>query len=258
MLAVERRKKITEIIGENKSVLVTELSRQFEVTEETIRRDLEKLEQMGILVRTYGGATLVEGNVAEVPVEQRQVINSAGKDAIAYEAAKMIKEGETIFLDASTSAYFLAKYIKNMKNITVITNSHKVITELADSESVKIISIGGMLRKTNMSFVGRVAESTILNSYFASKAFISCQGITLNRGFTDQNEQETEVKKAMIKCSDSVFVLCDQSKLGKLSYCRVADFQEVDCFITDAKLGNEWEQVFQQKDIDVVIARKEI
>ncbi len=256
MLAIERRKKITQIINENKSILVTELSKLFEVTEETIRRDLEKLEKQGILVRTYGGATLVEEIAGEVPAEQRQVINSEGKDIIALEASKLIKDGETIFLDASTTAYFMAKYIKSLKNITVITNSNKVVIELMDCENVKVVSTGGTFTKNNMSFVGRVAENTIKNNYFASKAFISCQGVTLKRGFTDQNEHETEIKKAMIKCSDYVIVLCDHSKLGKLSCCKVAELSEADCFITDEKLDDEWNEAFMQQDIEVIVAVK--
>lgn len=256
MLAVERRKKISQIINENESVLVTELSKLFEVTEETIRRDLEKLEKMGVLVRTYGGATLVENNVSEVPIDKRQVINSTVKDVIAREASKLVKEGETIFLDASTSAIFLAKHIKDIKDITVITNSHKVVLELMDSESIKVVCVGGLLRKNNMSFVGKTTENTILDNYFASKVFTSCQGVTLNRGFTDQNEQEAEVKKAMIKCSDNVVLLCDHSKLGNLTYTKLAELEEIDFFITDSKLDDEWQQVFQDKDIEVIIAEK--
>lgn len=256
MLAVERRKKISQIISENGSVLVTELSRLFEVTEETIRRDLEKLEKLGILVRTYGGATLVESNVSEVPIDKRQVINSTVKDAIAREAAKLVKEGETIFMDASTSVFFLARYIKDMKNLTVITNSNKVVIELADGENIKVVCVGGLLRKNNMSFVGKTTENTILENYFASKVFTSCQGVTLNHGFTDQNEQEAEVKKAMIKCSDNVVMLCDHTKLGNLTYTKLADLSRINYFITDSKLDDEWQQVFQDKDIEVIIAGK--
>lgn len=256
MLAVERRKKITQIINENESVLVTELSKLFEVTEETIRRDLEKLEKLGILVRTYGGATIVESNVSEMPIDKRQIVNSAVKDAIAIEASKLVKEGETIFLDASTSVFFLTKHIKDIKNVTVITNSHKVVLELSEGDNIKVVCVGGLLRKNNMSFVGKTTENTIMENYFASKVFTSCQGVTLNHGFTDQNEQEAEVKKAMIKCSDNVVMLCDHSKLNNLTYTKLAELGQINYFITDKKLDDEWQQVFQDKDIEVIIADK--
>ena len=112
MLAVERRNRIEQIINKNKSVLVVELAKQFEVTTETIRGDLEKLEKQGVLVRTYGGATLVDNSEIELAITERDTVNYEGKQRIGKYAADLIKDGETIFLDASTSAWHLARYIK--------------------------------------------------------------------------------------------------------------------------------------------------
>lgn len=254
MLAVERRKRIIEMITQKKSVLVQELSRQFEVTEETVRRDLEKLEQQGILVRTYGGATLVGESVEEVSVEVRQSINIIGKDLIGMAAAELIEEGETIFLDASTSSLSVAKYIKNRKGITVITNAEKVVVELSNSESINVICVGGILRKTSMSYVGRVTETTILNNFYANKTFFSCRGVTLNRGLTDSNEQEAEVKKAMLQCSDQVIFLCDHSKLGKLGVPILAPLEQVDHLVTDKPLDDEWQNALANLNISVTVA----
>ena len=125
MLAVERRNRIEQIINKNKSVLVVELAKQFEVTTETIRGDLEKLEKQGVLVRTYGGATLVDNSEIELAITERDTVNYEGKQRIGKYAADLIKDGETIFLDASTSAWHLARYIKGKRGITVITNALK-------------------------------------------------------------------------------------------------------------------------------------
>ncbi|MBZ4644536.1 MAG: hypothetical protein JG777_25 [Clostridia bacterium] len=254
MLAVERRKKIIELIHQKKSVLVPELSKLFAVTEETIRRDLEKLEQQGVLVRTYGGATLPDESVNEIPVEERQTINYEGKDIIGRTAAKLIKEGETIFLDASTSSLHVARHIKDRKGITVITNAEKVVAELSKSDGINVICIGGVLRKNSLSYVGRVAENTILNNYYANKTFLSCRGVTLNRGLTDSNEQEAEIKKAMMECSDSVVFLCDHSKFGKLGFPILASLDEIDYFVTDVEMDKEWQDELKKKKVEIIMA----
>ena len=127
MLAVERRNKIEQIINKERSVLVVELAKQFDVTTETIRGDLEKLEKQGILVRTYGGATVVDNSEIELAITERDVVNYEGKQLIGKYAAGLIKDGETIFLDANTSAWHLTRYIKGKRGLTVITNAEKVV-----------------------------------------------------------------------------------------------------------------------------------
>lgn len=255
MLAIDRRKRITEIVNEKKSVAVPELSKAFGVTEETIRRDLEKLEGIGVLIRTYGGATLLEESFPEMPVEERQSINYEGKDSIGRKAASLIYEGETVFLDASTSALHVARYIKDRKGITVITNAEKVIMELSKSEGINVISPGGILRKKSMSYVGRITENIILNNYYANKTFLSCHGITKNRGLTDSNEQEAEIKKVMMKCSDKVFFLCDSSKLGKLGYSVLAGLCDVDCMVTDMDMDMEWQIELKKNKVELITAK---
>ena len=254
MLAVERRNKIEEIIQKNKSVLVPELAKLFDVTTETIRGDLEKLEKQGILVRTYGGATLVEGTDSDMPVSDRDVINFEGKQRIGKRAAKIIKDGETIFLDASTSSLHIARNIKEKRSLTVITNSDRIINELSACENIRVISTGGLLFTRNMSYMGRVVEQTIRENYFANKVFFSCRGVTIARGFTEHNESEAEVKKAMIDCSESVFALCDHTKIGKIGVPVISDFRRIDTLITDTKMTDEWSKMLAENDINLIEA----
>lgn len=254
MLAVERRNKIEELIQKNKSVLVPELAKQFDVTTETIRGDLEKLEKQGVLIRTYGGAMLVEGSESDIPVSDRDVINFEGKQRIGKRAAKIIKDGETVFLDASTSSLHIARNIKEKKSLTVITNSERIINELAPCENIRVMSTGGLLTSRNMSYVGRIVEKTIRDNYFANKVFFSCRGATLSRGLTESNEAEAEIKKAMIDCSESVFFLCDHTKIGKIGVPVISDFNRIDTLITDTKMTDEWSSMLGENDINLIEA----
>lgn len=254
MLAVERRNKIEELIQKNKSVLVPELAKQFDVTTETIRGDLEKLEKQGVLIRTYGGATLVEGSESDIPVSDRDVINYEGKQRIGKRAAGIIKDGETVFLDASTSCLHIARNIKEKKSLTVITNSERIINELSSCENIRVMSTGGLLSTRNMSYVGRIVEKTIRENYFANKVFFSCRGATLARGLTESNEAEAEIKKAMIDCSESVFFLCDHTKIGKIGVPVISDFNKIDTLITDTKMTDEWSKVLAENDINLIEA----
>ncbi len=252
MLAVERRSEIERLITENKSVLVTDLAKQFDVTPETIRGDLLKLEKQGILVRTYGGATIVPSSGSELSYTERDVVNAEAKQKIGMRAAKMIRDGETIFLDASTSALYLARNIKDKKGITVITNSSKVVAELADCENIKIICTGGRLSSRNMSYVGRFAERMIRSNLVASKCFFSCRGVKLDRGLVDVSEDEAEIKRAMLEASGSAIFLCDHTKLGKTAIPIIAPLSALDTLITDVRLYDEWTDELQKLDVKVI------
>lgn len=256
MLAVERRNKIEQLINENKSVLVVELAKLFDVTTETIRGDLEKLERQGVLVRTYGGATLLDNSEIELAITERDTVNYEGKQRIGKYAADIIKDGETIFLDASTSAWHLARYLKAKRGITVITNAEKVVNELSSCDHIHVVCVGGVLTPKNMSYIGRVAEHTIKENYYANKCFFSCRGVTLGRGLVDSSEGEAEIKKAMLSCSESSIFLCDKNKIGKIGVPRIASLDDIDVFITDAKLTDEWEKELASKDVKLVTVEK--
>ncbi len=256
MLAVERRNMIEQIINKNKSVLVTDLAKQFDVTAETIRGDLYKLERQGVLIRTYGGATIAESNEQELAASERDVVNYEGKQLIGRRAAELIRDGETIFLDASTSALHLARCIKGKRGLTVITNSGKIVTELADCAHIHVICIGGQLAHRNMSFVGRIAEKTLRDNYCANKFFFSCRGITLSRGLVDSSEEEAEIKKAMLDCSESAVFLCDHYKLGRLGVPVISKLDRIDCFITDIRLSEEWTEELYANDVKLITVEK--
>ena len=180
MIVAERRRKIVELVNERLSIRVTELSEIFSVTEETIRRDLEKLEQEKLLMRSHGGAVSVEKEPADTPFIVREVTNADQKRAIAREAVKHIQPGEQIILDGSTTAWYMAAQLPDMP-LTVITNSIKVALELSKKEQIKVISTGGMLLSKSLSYVGPLAERS-LERYYVNKLFLSCKGVDVVSG----------------------------------------------------------------------------
>ena len=252
MLAIERRQKIMAMLNENKSVLVPELAKLFNVTEETIRRDLEKLEKEGLLKRTYGGAVLVENYNVDIPFEFRNVTNIEGKKQIALSLIKYIEDGDTLVMDSSTSALQVAKLLKTKKKITVITNSEQIINELKVFEdTIKVISTGGTLRNKSLSLVGPIAEQT-LRSLNASKAIISCKGFDIEKGFTESNELEAQVKKLMIEIADKVYMIADHTKMNKTALVNIATLDDVDFIFTDKILPPSQENAIREKNVEIV------
>lgn len=251
MLAIERRKKITSLIEEEHSVLVPELSKLFEVTEETIRRDLEKLEKEGILKKTYGGAILNDSTGVDLPLNVREITNTVVKELIALKVCENIVDGDTLILDSSSTAFQVAKGIKNKKNITVITNSVKVIMELSNIKDFRLISTGGILRDSSMSFIGHNAEKNI-SKYNVNKAIICCKGLDINKGIMESNEQEAEIKKAMINSAEKVYLLVDHTKFDRVSFVKMIDFEKINYIFTDKKLNLEWETVLSDNAVELI------
>jgi DeoR family fructose operon transcriptional repressor len=254
MLVAERRQKIVEVVNRRESVRVAELSKLFQVTEETIRRDLMQLELERKLKRSHGGAVSIATGT-EVPYAKRKVTNVTAKREIAQEALKRIKEGERIILDASTTAWYMANMLPDMP-LTVVTNSIKIVMELSKKNNIKVISTGGTLLPQSLSFVGPLAERS-LQSYYVDKTFLSCKGLHLERGLSESNELQALVKQQMIRSSNDVYVMIDHSKFGVQSFMQIARLEEVAHIITDSQTDATIIQRLQEQQIDIEQARKE-
>lgn len=251
MLVAERQEKIVEIVNEKGSVRVSELSQIFGVTEETIRRDLEKLESDGRLRRSHGGAVSFKVNQTETPYFEREVTNVVEKKEVAREALNYIEPHDRIILDASSTAWYMAKILPDVQ-LTVLTNSMKVAMELANKEKISVICSGGNLSSSSLSFVGHLAERS-LELYHVNKAFISCKGLHPEWGISESNEMQALVKRKMIDISDKVYLLADFSKFGVKAFSSVSDFDLVDMIITDSKTDKQ--QIQQFKDFSVKVIR---
>lgn len=251
MLALERQKRILDLLSREGAVVVSKLSAELGVTEETVRRDLEKLESKEMLRRTHGGALPMDEGNYEFSLEKRKGLNVEVKQALARKAAQHIATGDTIFLDASTTTFYLAKEIKSMRNITVITNSIRVINELGGVDGLKVIAVGGIVSH-NQSLVGSMTENTIRHQYFADKMFFSSKGIGDNAIILEGNEQECFIKQSMIKNARERFYLCDRTKLGRVGHMRLSSFEEIDYLVTDAAISNELKTVLDENNVTIV------
>lgn len=252
MLVAERHKKIVELVNQRLSVRVTELSKLFSVTEETIRRDLEKLEKDQLLMRSHGGAVSVEKDHAETSYVEREITNAAEKKAIAKKAVRLIEPGDQIVLDASTTAWYVAKELEDMP-LTVLTNSIKVAIELSKKEQIKVISTGGTLLPQSLSYVGPLAERS-LNMYHVNKAFLSCKGVHLEKGLSDFNESQALLKKQMMEITDEVILMVDSSKFGTRAFSQIGSLSKVDRIITDSKMDEQTKKQLEENSINLEIA----
>ena len=231
MLAEERRRQIIALLNLRGSIQVSELSSSFSVTEETIRRDLDILNGRNLLKRTHGGAVALQSR-HEVPFDVRKQVNIEEKRQIAAKAAGLVQPGDTVFLDISSTAMFLAKELSNMKDITVIANSTRIVLEFIDKKDITFISTGGILRPNSYSLVGPLANDAV-SKYYADKFFSSCKGFSLKHGATDSNELESEVKKNMMRRSSSLYLIIDHTKLDETGLIQFASVDEIDTIICD-------------------------
>ncbi len=255
MLAIERLKKIEEILNENGSIIISSLSETMGVSEETIRRDLEKLSKTMELKRVHGGAYKPSSTDAEVPINIRKKIYLEEKQLIGEKCATMINDGESVMLGSSTTALYVAKNLKNSKKkVTVITNSHLIVNELLGSEFVKVISIGGIFRRRTDSFVGHMAVEN-LKKLSADKAFISCSAITKGIGATDNHEGETIVRQTMFQQCAKRYLIIDHTKFNSTAINLVADIKDIDAIITDQPVTDEYKQWFEKNKVEIVSCR---
>ncbi|MBU9714216.1 DeoR/GlpR family DNA-binding transcription regulator [Evansella tamaricis] len=250
MLPIARKNKIKELIVEKKSVTVSEMTKLFQVTEETIRRDLKQLEDEGFLHRTYGGAYISEGVQNDVDVNLREYIHVEGKNKIASKCLAFIKNGDSIFLDASTTSLVIASMLKERK-LTVVTNSIKVVNTLTDYPDINLVVIGGTLSKSSLSNLGRNAEYNMTN-YFFDTAFISCRSISMQHGITDSNEQQAGIRKLAAEHANHVYLVADYTKFDKTSFASICGFDAIDHVIVDKELSQEWHEFLDSQEVALI------
>lgn len=257
MLAIERRNKILAILQKESRVLVSDLSKAFNVTEETIRRDLEKLENEGYAKKTYGGAIMNENVNVDLPFTVRKTTNVTGKLEIAEVIASLIQDGDHIMMDASSTAVYIAKQLKNKKNLTIITNSVEILIELSDVTGWKVLSTGGVLKEGSLSLIGYQAEKMI-GSFHVDKTIISCKGLDIEKGISDSNEMEAHIKKLMLDSANVRILAADSSKFDKISFTKICELSDIDMIVTDAEPDQRWTSISGTMDIDLcsTVSRK--
>ena len=255
MLAAERRNQILEILRREERVLVGPLAEQFEVSEETIRRDLANLEQLGLAAKCYGGATLAESRMAP-PFKVRKKLNVEEKKTVAALVAQMVDDGDFLMLDDSSTSYFVLRALHGKRGLTIVTNSIETILELSGQhESWKVISTGGNLDQDVFAFFGRQADETI-RSFHVDKAIISCTGMDLSGQFTEAGIENTNIKQAMMASAKTTILAMDRHKFGRTAFISVGDIASVDCVVTDADPGREWQEFCKENGVKLVYPKK--
>lgn len=249
MLALERRNRILEKLQTEKRVVVSELSQLFEVSEETIRRDLEKLEKDGVATKSYGGAVLREDLSLELPFKVRKNQNVAGKQKMAEIVATLISENDRIYFDASTTAVFAARALKDMDHLTIITNSLEILIELSDKGDWKIISTGGVMKKGYLAFLGSRTDEAI-RSYYADKVIISCKALNKERGIMESTEAFGSTKKQMLSSGRQRILVVESSKFDQSAFSVAGELKDIDVVVTDVKPSHEWLRIFEEYGID--------
>ena len=251
MLAIERRNLILTALQEDRRVLVSDLSQRYDVSEETIRRDLEKLEKEGYVKKTYGGAVINESGNVDLPFMIRKKKNVIGKQRIAELAADLVEDGDRIMLDGSSTAVFIAKRLKSKRNLTVITNSIEILIELSDVSGWKIMSTGGTMKEGSLALEGHQTER-MLASFHVDKCFVSCKGLDAAAGVTDLSESYAEVKRLMLNASDRRILAVDESKFDCVSFTKILALREISAVLTDKEPSAAWKKHFEDAGIECI------
>jgi DeoR/GlpR family transcriptional regulator of sugar metabolism len=253
MLAQTRKDKILEMLKEDGSVKVAELSKIFKVSDVTIRQDLEKLEQDGLVTRKHGGAFLKTIGKQVQNFALANLINMDKKELIGKKAAEYIDSGDTIILDSGTTTTEIAKAIIDKQNITVITNAINIVMLLGANPAIDVILTGGEFKAPTLSLTGQKAAD-FFDGLHADKLFLATAGISLKSGLTYPSLSDIAVKKAMIEAADKVYLVADSTKVGKSSLASLGALSLIHYIITDSDITKKDKEVFREHEIDFIIA----
>ena len=252
MLPPERQNIILATLREVGSVRTIELAATLEVTDETVRRDLEVLENRGDLVRIHGGAVKPSQTREDLPLTERQLVNREAKTAIARLAAQRIQPNDTIFIDASSTALTLAEFLPDFP-LTVLTNAHNVVTALGDHDGIDLISTGGLYEPRSRSYVGLTAE-TVLRKHNIHRMFFSCNGVHLDRGVSEINSRQAAFKERVIPCSEEICLLADSTKVGLKSSFFFARISDLTTLVTNKDADPDLTGAMESRGIEVLKA----
>lgn len=249
----QRREKIMELIQEDGSAKVVDLSKLFKVTEVTIRQDLEKLEKQGLIVRDHGGAFLknIEDHVKNFALFHQENLNK--KESIAIKCLEYIEVGDTIILDSGSTTTEIAKKLIGFNNLTVITNALNIALMLGTEPGIELILTGGEFKPPTLSLTGQKAAD-FFKGLNVQKLFLATAGISLKSGLTYPSISDLVVKKAMIESADITYLVADSTKIGKSALASLGALSLIDYIITDSGIKETDKKVFKNHEIEVIIA----
>ncbi len=256
MFAEERMQRILALLETQPAIRVGELCSLLGASEASIRRDLRKLQETGLLKRTHGGAVRNDLAAFELSMAQKEDRFKAEKISIARVAAHLVRDEETIMLDAGTTTLELARQLNRRRRLTVVTNALNIARELAATQ-VEVSVTGGSLRRKTLSLVGPLAEGTLAGLH-VDKLFLAANGVDLRKGVTTPNLAEARTKRAMVESAAQVIVVADHSKLGRVAFSQVCPIDHVHCLITDAEAPAEFVRTLRRRGVKVLLAGERV
>ncbi len=249
----ERQKQILALLTRQGRLSVNEIVEQFSISVATARRDLESLASQGKVERVHGGVIAIEQAPPELPILERENEQADEKSRIGLSAANLIADKETVFLGSGTTVLEVARTLRNRKNLTVITNSLPVLNALAGAEGVTVICLGGMLRDSEMSFIGHITEQA-LTEVRADKVIIGTRGVSLEHGLTNDYLQETLTDRAIMKIGREVILVADHTKVNRVATAQLAPLDSMQTFVTDSKADKKFIVALKKNGIQVIVA----
>jgi DeoR family transcriptional regulator of aga operon len=249
----ERQKQILSLLSQQGRLSVAEIVTQFSISEATARRDLETLASQGKAQRVHGGVIAVEQAPPELPIPEREKEQADEKVRIGRAAASLVGNHETVFLGSGTTVLEIARHLRDHKNLTVITNSLPALNILTGQKEITVVSLGGMLRESELSFIGHITEQALVEVR-ADKVFMGTRGVSLEHGLTNDYLQETLTDRAILKSGREVVIVADHTKVNRVATVLLAPLSQMHTFVTDSKADKKFVQALKRQDIQVVIA----
>lgn len=249
----ERHRQILALLQRRRRLSVTEIVRRFSVSQATARRDLQAIAAQGRAHRVHGGVLAVESAPPEPPMLERSREQPAEKERIGRLAAALIADHETVFLGSGTTVLEVARHLNDRRDLTVITNSLPVLNALCDRRDLTVIALGGLLRHSELSLIGHVAELA-LKEIHADKVFVGTRGLNLEQGLTTDYLTETLTDRLILKIGRQLIVVADHTKLDRVSTVVLAPLTHVHTLVTDDKAGPKFVQGLKRRGIKVLLA----
>jgi DeoR/GlpR family transcriptional regulator of sugar metabolism len=250
--APERQQRLLRTIEQRQRITVNQIVAQFEVSLATARRDLETLADQGKVQRVHGGAIAVRQAPPEPPILQRTAEQTSEKVRIGQAAADLIHDGETVFLSSGTTVLEVARQLRGKRDLTIITNSVLVVNEVADATGLTVISLGGMLRHSEMSLIGHITELA-LSELRADKVILGIRAIDPENGLTSGYLPETMTDRAILKIGREVIVVDDHTKCGVSATAFVAPITTVHTLITDSATPDDFIAAVRAQGVTVLV-----
>ena len=248
----ERQRELARLVERAGRLSVAQICEQFSISEATARRDLETLSEQGFIQRVHGGAILVRQAAPEEPILSRSHEQENEKERIGRAAAALIQDGETVFLGSGTTVLQVAQHLAT-RNITVITNSLPVINLMSEKDNISLIALGGMLRDSELSFIGHITEQA-LSEVRADKIIIGIRAISLDQGLTNEYLPETLTDRAILNAGRETIIVADHTKCGVMSTAFVAPLTAMHTLVTDDRTDTGFIEALRSQGVEVIIA----